>query len=75
SYAETSRAERRSKESILEEYKTVRKSTIALFANLDRNDLEKLGTASNLQWSVAALGFVIAGHQKHHRNIIRERYL
>lgn len=74
-YAETSRAERRSKESILEEYKTVRKSTIALFANLDRNDLEKLGTASNLQWSVAALGFVIAGHQKHHRNIIRERYL
>ena len=75
SYAKKSKAERRSKESILEEYKSVRKSTIALFANFDRTDLEKLGTASNLQWSVAALGFVISGHQKHHRNIIRERYL
>lgn len=74
-YAEKSRAERRSKESIVEEYRAVRKSTIALFASLDRDDLEKLGTASNLQWSVAALGFVIGGHQKHHRNIIRERYL
>ena len=74
-YAQKSKAERRSKESILEEYKVVRKSTIALFANLDRDDLEKLGTASNLQWSVAALGFVISGHQKHHRNIIRESYL
>lgn len=74
-YAENSKAERRSKESMIEEYKAVRKSTIALFASLDQNDLEKMGTASNLPWSVAALGFVISGHQKHHRNIIRERYL
>lgn len=75
SYAEKSKAESRSKESIIEEYKIVRKSTISLFANLDRTDLEKTGTASNLRWSVAALGFVICGHQKHHRNIIRESYL
>jgi len=74
SYAEKSMAERRSKESIIEEYKIVRKSTISLFANLDRNALENTGLASNLKWSVAALGFAICGHQKHHRNIIRERY-
>jgi hypothetical protein len=75
SYAEKSKADRRSKESIIEEYRIVRKSTISLFANLDRNDLEKTGTASSMEWSVAALGFVICGHQKHHRNIVRERYL
>ncbi len=75
SYAEKSMAERRSKESIIEEYKIVRKSTISLFANLDRNALENTGIASGVVWSVAALGFVICGHQKHHRDIIRERYL
>ena len=74
-YVGPSKAERRSKESVLEEYRAVRKSTLSLFANFDRSDLEKTGTASNLSWSVGALGFVICGHQKHHRNIIRERYL
>jgi hypothetical protein len=68
-------AKKYSKESIVEEYKIVRKSTIALFANLDRKSLERKGTASNIEWSVAALGFVICGHQKYHRNIVRERYL
>ena len=63
------------KEGITEEYRIVRQSTIALFANLDRADLERSGMASNLEWSVAALGFAICGHQRHHRNIIRERYL
>lgn len=75
SYAEKSMAERRSKESMIEEYKIVRKSSISLFANLDRSALENTGIASNVPWSVAALGFVICGHQKHHRDIIRERYI
>ncbi|MFH6603753.1 DinB family protein [Maribacter algicola] len=66
---------RYTKESIIEEYKTVRRSTIALFANLDRSKLELKGLASDLEWSVAALGFVICGHQRYHRNVIRERYL
>lgn len=74
-YVGPSKAERRSKESILEEYRAVRKSTLSLFANFDRDDLERKGTASSLSWSVGSLGFVICGHQKHHRNIIRERYL
>lgn len=69
------KSKRYSKENIIAEYKVVRKSTIALFANLDRVSLERTGIASNIEWSVAALGFVICGHQKHHRNIIRERYL
>ncbi len=65
----------RSKDSIIEEYKTVRASTIAIFKWLSEAELRYTGMASNLQWSVAGLGFVICGHQRHHRNIIRERYL
>lgn len=74
-YVPNSNAERRSKESIIEEYKAVRKSTISLFSNFDRQTMQAIGMASNSEMSVAALGFIISGHQKHHRNIIRERYL
>lgn len=64
-----------SKESIIEAYRTVRASTIAIFETLDDAMLRHTGIASDLQWSVGGLGFVICGHQRHHRNIIRERYL
>lgn len=64
-----------SNENIIEAYKTVRASTIAIFKTLSEVELKYTGIASNLQWSVAGLGFVICGHQRHHRNIIRERYL
>lgn len=74
-YVPFSNAGHRSKQSILEEYKVVRKSTIALFGSLEERALGYKGEASGLQWSVAALGFVICGHQRHHRNILRERYL
>lgn len=74
-YAVHAMADRRSKESIIEEYKVVRKSTIAIFTNLDREMFNNVGAASNMEWSVGALGFVICGHQKYHRNILRQRYL
>ncbi len=63
------------KERIIEAYRTVRAGTIAVFETLNEKELRHTGTASDLPWSVAGLGFVICGHQRHHRNIIRERYL
>ncbi|MDB2607071.1 DinB family protein [Zobellia sp.] len=74
-YAPNSHAEKRSAKSIIEEYKTVRQSTISLYKSFDAEILLREGVASNLPWNVAALGFVICGHQKYHRNILRERYL
>ncbi len=68
-------ANSRSKSSLLEEYSAVRKSSIALFMNFNDEQLQRIGTASHIQWSVAGLGFVISGHQEHHRKIIEERYL
>lgn len=66
---------KRSKLSLIKEYQIVRESTIALFDDFDTEILKQKGIASSLEWSVASLGFVICGHQRHHRNIIRERYL
>jgi len=68
-------ANKRSIFSLIKEYQIVRQSTIVLFEDFDDSILQQKGIASNLEWSVGALGFVICGHQKHHRNIIRERYL
>lgn len=74
-YVPNSHANDRSKDSVIEEYRAVRSSTIQLFASFGPEVLRMRGTASNSPVSVGALGFLIAGHQKHHRNIIRERYL
>ena len=74
-FVPNSNADRRTKESIIEEYRVVRRSTIALFSNMKGQMLHNMGIASDSPMSVAALGFIICGHQKHHRNVIRERYL
>lgn len=62
-------------ETMISEYKAVRESTISLFANLNDDVLKRIGTASNSPMSVGAIGLITCGHQRHHRDIIRERYL
>ncbi len=74
-YVPFSGAEKRSKEDVIEEYRAIRKSTVLLFSQFSEEDLNRMGTASEAPVSVAALGFICCGHQKHHRNVLRERYL
>ncbi len=74
-YVPKSKANERSKESVIEEYRAVRQSTLHLYTHFGPETLHLRGTASGAEVTVAALGFLMAGHQKHHRNIIRERYL
>ena len=74
-YVANSNASLRNIESIIKEYVAVRQSSIALFESFSSNDLKKVGVASDAEMSVAALGFILCGHQKHHRDILRERYL
>jgi len=74
-YAVNSGANKRSIESILHEFETVRKATISLFESFTDEALTSSGIANGNKVSVRALGYHIAGHEKHHVNIIRERYL
>ena len=74
-FVSESKAEDWSREELIENYRIVRKSTISLFEKFSEKDLRKVGIASDSPMSVAAIGFICCGHQKHHRNIIRERYL
>lgn len=64
----------RSISSLLEEYELMRRSTISLFKNMSTEMLDRLGTASGGPCSVLALGFMIAGHEIHHWDILKDRY-
>ncbi|WP_276392404.1 DinB family protein [Eudoraea chungangensis] len=74
-YVETSMANTWSKEDIIKAYRAVRQSTISLFLSFNESQLKRKGIASNSPMSVGALGFICCGHQKHHRNVIRAKYL
>ena len=62
-------------DSLLEEYKANRLATLAMFVNFTDAMLKGIGEASNSPMSARATGFITIGHEKHHCNIIRERYL
>lgn len=64
----------RSPASLLEEYELLRRSTISLFKNMSTEMLDRIGTASGGPCSALALGFMIAGHEIHHWEILAERY-
>lgn len=77
SYAIYSQADERSLDNIFEEYYFVRMATIALFNGLPEDSFMRIGkgtgTANNA--SVRALAYHIAGHEQHHINLIKERYI
>lgn len=74
-YAAAARSNDRSVADLRNELTTLRTSTVALFAGLPVEAWERTGTASEATVSVRALACIIAGHELHHRAIVRERYL
>ena len=56
------------------EFEQVRRTTISLFRNLEPNAWERTGIANNVEISVRALAYIIAGHELHHKAILKDRY-
>ncbi len=56
------------------EYLIVREASLALFNSLDAADFDKTGTANQTKYSVRHMLYFCIVHQRHHFNIIRERY-
>jgi uncharacterized damage-inducible protein DinB len=67
--------EARPMESLLDEYRIVRRATIALFASMTNEQWLRRGIVNGYEASVRGLAFHIAGHELHHLRTIRERYL
>lgn len=53
----------------------VRRSTVSLFKLMSTEASKRRGKANNAEISVRALAYVIAGHELHHVNVLRTRYL
>lgn len=74
-YAPEANAHGRTIEQLAEETERLRAVTIDLYRSFTPEMLTREGTANKATLSVLHLGYIIAGHEVHHRNILTERYL
>jgi hypothetical protein len=74
-YVALSEAQARSWRSIVEEYFAVRQASLAFFRNVPADAWMRKGIANGNPFTVRALGYTIAGHDLHHRKLLREKYL
>ena len=74
-YAASCEANKRSMVSLMNEYKAVRLASIILFDSFSEDMLSRIGTASNSNLSPRAVAFITIGHENHHCEVIKERYL
>jgi hypothetical protein len=61
--------------SLIEQYGHLRAANLKLFEGFDEAAWHRTGVASGHPVSVRALAYIIAGHERHHMAVIRERYL
>ncbi len=73
-YVPAGRFDERPLTDVLAEFRMVRGASIALFASFDADALVRRGTANGDTISARALAWIIAGHERHHRKLLIERY-
>ena len=73
-YIENSNANRRSFDELLHEFELLREANLLLVNNLDDDSTKRTGTANNVSISVRALVYIMAGHIRHHIEILKTRY-
>ena len=74
-YIKIANSNSKSKEDLIREYKAVRNASIELFGSFTDEALQYVGSASGSPMTARAAGFMLIGHEKHHFNVIREKYL
>ncbi|MEM7552076.1 MAG: DinB family protein [Bacteroidota bacterium] len=70
-----SAAKGKSKEQLKNEFLKVRNELFELVSALSEEELGKVGSIDGFKASVQAMIACASGHQKHHFNVIRQRYL
>lgn len=74
-YAAASGADRRSLADLCQELSAVRRCTLLLLKSFEEGTWDRRGTASGYEFTVRSLAWIIAGHSRHHRRVLAERYL
>jgi uncharacterized damage-inducible protein DinB len=73
-YVRVAHFERRTLADLAEEFRMVRAANLRLFASLGEDELPRRGTASEKPVSARALLYILAGHEIHHRGVLKDRY-
>jgi hypothetical protein len=60
---------------LAQEFASARQATVYLFKHLDGEAWTRRGLANDSPVSVRALAYIIAGHELHHRRVLRDKYL
>lgn len=74
-YAENANADFYELNALIEEFSAARRLSVLFFQNLNSEFLSRKGIANKNEISVETIGKLIVGHNIHHLNIIKERYL
>lgn len=74
-YVENAGFDDRPLSDLLEDLAATRAATLRLLRGLPEAAWTRKGTANNSPVTVRALAWMIAGHERHHVNVLRERYL
>ncbi|HKO02417.1 MAG TPA: DinB family protein [Thermoanaerobaculia bacterium] len=60
---------------LIESFSALRAANLLLLRTLDEAAWSRVGTANGNPVTPRALAYVMVGHERHHINVIRERYL
>lgn len=60
---------------LLDYFHMTRNATISLLKTMSPESLTRVGNANQSETSARAIAYIIAGHEIHHRQIIKDRYL
>jgi hypothetical protein len=73
-YAPESGADAQPLAALVSGWADVRRATLSLFRQLPSEAWVRRGVASGMPVSVRALGWIIAGHERHHLEVLGDRY-
>ena len=59
---------------VVDEFISVRRATLSLLRGLDQAAWTRRGLANKNEVSVRALAYIMAGHELHHRTILKDKY-
>ena len=74
-YIAQSNADQLTQSALLNEFEILRSFTIRMFKNFDEDMWNRKGRANDLNFSIRAIPFIIAGHLGHHVKITSDKYV
>ena len=74
-YAVRGEFDRRTLRDLVGELVHVRRGNVMMFRGMSDEVLARRGVANGVEFSVRAIPWVLAGHERHHVGILREKYL